>query len=243
MSTTSTGQHFVILSDGLGKWRRGDVVAAGILLEANCDIERLLTLKAMRNATEHEAIRQHVDIVTTERHMSYEHQLAEKDKEVTRLTTRVAELESQVAAGQHLAPPKVSGLNESALIEMKDRAIKDLEGKLSVAQRDLATSRAAAVAAQSELTALRAEASAHKNFANVDKADAKKDAPKPEAKKDDAKKDAPKADAKKDAPKPEAKKEEPAAPAVAPEPHIGPSADQLPPEVPGGLSRIVRRVQ
>lgn len=183
MSQTSTApaQYFVILADGLGKWRKGDVVAGTVMLETGCDIDRLLSLKAMRNATEAENSKGHIEIVSPERHASYEQQLADKDKEIARLTARVCALEEQIAAGAHIAQSAQNApMNESALIEEKDRAIRSLEARSTALAQELAATRANSSAVHAELTALRAEVGVARQQSADAAADAKPATPAPE---------------------------------------------------------------
>jgi hypothetical protein len=96
--SNSNPQSFVVLSDGMGKWRKGDVLAGSVLREAGADITRLLALKAIREATIHEAGSAHVEILSDgDRHLSQNHQVAEKEAEIARLTGRIASLEEQLA--------------------------------------------------------------------------------------------------------------------------------------------------
>jgi hypothetical protein len=144
--------HYVILSDGMGKWRKGDVVAAEVLAGA-ANVERLLALNAVRVASEVEARENRVELPGVERHLSYEHRLAEKDKEIARLTARVAGLEEQLAAGQHLSPVAMSHLNEANLIEEKDRAVKALEARVAAATAERDSVRGELIKANAQLAA------------------------------------------------------------------------------------------
>jgi hypothetical protein len=164
--SNSNPQSFVVLSDGMGKWRKGDVLAGSVLREAGADITRLLALKAIREATIHEAGSAHVEILSDgDRHLSQNHQVAEKEAEIARLTGRIASLEEQLATGNHLQKPGGSNLNESALIEEKDRAIRTLEGRVAALTQELATARIDAAAMRSELILAHAEANAAKSAA------------------------------------------------------------------------------
>jgi hypothetical protein len=70
--SNSNPQSFVVLSDGMGKWRKGDVLAGSVLREAGADITRLLALKAIREATIHEAGSAHVEILSDgDRHLYF----------------------------------------------------------------------------------------------------------------------------------------------------------------------------
>ncbi len=230
MSSTNQGQSFVVLSDGLGKWRKGDVVEGTVLRESGCEVPRLMALKALREATSNERDSKHVALVSPERHLSYEHQLAEKDGEIVRLTSRVASLEEQMAAGNHLQKPAVTEANESSLIAEKDRAVRSLEGRVAALTQELATAKAEAATLRSELILARAEIGAAKSAAA---ADAKVESDKVA----DAKVESDKVEKAKAEPKAETKPRKAADPALPPPPPPAavPMADN-----PGGLSRIRR---
>lgn len=150
-------KYYVVLHDGVGKWKRGNVVAESVLIENGCDIDRLLMLHAMRGATEHEAQKNHVDLTDPGLHLSYEHMLAEKEKLIATLTSRVSHLEEQIAAGTHIEAARFSNVNHAGLIEAKDQIINkqhaetsDLKVKLARLERELSVKEAAAKEAASK---------------------------------------------------------------------------------------------
>jgi type IV secretory pathway VirB10-like protein len=127
--------------------------------------------------------------------------------------------------GNHLQKPGGSNLNESALIEEKDRAIRTLEGRVAALTQELATARIDAAAMRSELILAHAEANAAKSAAiETAKAESQKAADAVGA-----------AKAKED------KKRKPADPALPPAPAPAPAREPVA-EVPGGPSRIRRVV-
>jgi chemotaxis protein histidine kinase CheA len=190
------------------------VVAHKVLEQGGCDIERLLTLRSMRPASEYEAGKDHVDLQSPELHLSYEHMLAEKDRQIARLQSRVSTLEEQLSAGSHLAATAgvaVADQQQAALIEQKDRALRDLEARIQVAEQRMMAAEAEAKVAK-EARAARASLLAD---------------------------EAPKAEA----PKAEAAKPEPKAKAAKPDAKAAPEAPPEPPAAPDGRAASqIRRV-
>lgn len=155
---TSSRLAYVVLFDGMGVWRKGNVVGADVLAAKNIDIEYQITKGAIRPATEFEAAKDHVDLSSPELHLSYEHMLAERDRKIARLTARNSQLEEQLSAGIHLNRQEGITPGQAALIESKDRAIRNLEQRVAQLQ-------ATSEALNSELKNLRAQSAADAQLA------------------------------------------------------------------------------
>lgn len=129
--------HFVILHDGVGKWRKGNVVASSAIKVPATEIERLLVAKAIRPATTAEIGLGHVDLVGETANGSYTQMLADRDRDIARLTSRCATLEEQLAVGKSYDPSVAGNLNHAGLIEEKDRNIAQLHSQLGHLQSQL----------------------------------------------------------------------------------------------------------
>jgi hypothetical protein len=131
---TSKNDRFVVEHDGLGKWRRGDVVTTAQIEAEGGDLERLLGTRCMRAATELEYGQTHVDLPNAQTALSYQHVLAEKDLQIARLTNRVRELEEEKANRHQGVTNQAPPQHEAALIEEKDRLIHTLQAKIKSAE-------------------------------------------------------------------------------------------------------------
>ena len=131
--------HYVMLHSGVGKFKRGDVVDSDVLSDLNYDVDHLISVQAMRIANEVECKKKHVDLASKEMHLSYESMIADKDKEIARLQSRVSTLEEQLAAsGRQSDPVPQQTFNQAALIEGKDRITIQLQGEIQNLQAQLA---------------------------------------------------------------------------------------------------------
>lgn len=122
--------RYVVEHEGIGRWKRGDVVPHSEFLNVKADVDRLLGLRAMRAATPLEYGQKHVDLASPEAALSYQHILSEKDQQIARLTARVAELEQQVATGPQLTQIIPPGEQAARVFEEKDHVIHGLQAQL-----------------------------------------------------------------------------------------------------------------
>jgi predicted RNase H-like nuclease (RuvC/YqgF family) len=133
-------QRYVVEHQGLGSWKRGDVISGSMIMEAGGDVARLIANRAMREATLLEAGLEHVDLPSVENALSYQSQLDAKDQQIARLQQRVSDLEEEKAArhasqaaSMHPAAPQ-----ESRLVEEKDAVIRELQAKIREQQTVIA---------------------------------------------------------------------------------------------------------
>ncbi len=147
--------EFVVISDGMAKFRKGDVLTASAIREATgggADFDRLCSIKALRLATENERGKKHVELYE-QKTKSTEDILAQKDKQIATLSSRVATLEEQLTTGVHLAHQGRELAQQSSLIQEKDVAIRNLESRFQVQTQELESVRKAFTAAEAEARA------------------------------------------------------------------------------------------
>jgi hypothetical protein len=120
---------FVVEHEGLGKWKRGDVLAASQIEKEGGSIDRLLGQHAMRAALEAEWGMAHVDLPGSQAQLSFQHMLAEKDMVIARQAARISELEEEKANSQQHAGA-LPHLGDAGLIEEKDRLIAALQSRV-----------------------------------------------------------------------------------------------------------------
>lgn len=130
---TRRAEKYVVLHRGLGEWRRGDVITRAQIEAKNGEVERLLGSRAMRSVTELEYTQSHVDLPDDQAQLSFQHELAQRDQTIARLTARVNELEEEKANRQQQVHAQVHRA-EAEVFEEKDRLIHTLQAKLKNAE-------------------------------------------------------------------------------------------------------------
>ncbi len=144
-AATEIDPAFVVLSNGLSRWQRGDVFVRSTFRQeqkladdvAEAELNRLLCLGAIRLATRGEAEQNRVALVgQNDRHVSYETLLASKEAELVRARERIAHLEEQLARGRQEGqlpslPPNVEGM--AGLLRAKDEQFAAIQKELTAA--------------------------------------------------------------------------------------------------------------
>lgn len=130
------GLRYVVEHGGIGEWKRGDVLSDEQLLGKGCDINRLLSLRAMRPATELEYDQVHVDLPSEENNRSYQHLLAEKDMEIARLRQRLSEIEEDKALKSQLVVAQVHQ-SQAEVFKEKDGVITNLKAQAQQANETI----------------------------------------------------------------------------------------------------------
>jgi hypothetical protein len=123
-------QKFVVEHQGVGEFKRGDVISGRQMSDRKMDGDRLLSLKAMRPATPLEATLSHVSLPDQATNHSYEQRLLEKDQEIARLNSRIRDFEEKEAARALLSNQAAVSPNQAAVIAEKDATINQLNVRL-----------------------------------------------------------------------------------------------------------------
>lgn len=131
---------FVVEHQGVGPWRRGDVISLRELEEQQSDVDRLLGLRALRAATHLEAGQRHVDLPSEQAQLSFQHLLAEKDQEILRLKGRISELEEEKANKAQVVVAEAQR-GAADIVREKDTVINTLQARIKhfemLAQQEL----------------------------------------------------------------------------------------------------------
>lgn len=129
---------FVVESQGLGEWRRGDVLSDEQLTANGGSLERLLGLRSIRPATELESELTHVDLPGERLNLSYQQKMADQDLMIARLQDRIRQLEEEKASRNvttfNPTDPVSPHAVQAPVIQEKDKAIQSLQQQLREAQ-------------------------------------------------------------------------------------------------------------